>query len=455
MADKLSTYGHNFQVKVISSLLTDRIFLQQVSDILAPAYFESQANQWIVDTIKTYFVDYGSIPTLDVFKIKTQEESSDILKTSIIDNLREVFKYIESDDLDFVKEESLKFCKNQEIKKAIMDSVDLLKRGQYEDIKKRIDEAMKAGADKDIGYEYLTGIAERYTDNVRNTMPTCWPLINDLAGGGFGKGELVIFVAGPGGGKSTAMMNIGAHILKKGLRVVHYTMELTEAYVSQRYDAIITGIATQNLKYHIEDIETELKKIDGELIIKYYPTKTASVSSLKAHMDKLILQGKKPDIVIVDYADLLRGSGKAGRDALHQELENIYEDLRGLAGEYEVPVYTASQANRSSAESDIITGEQVASSFAKIMIGDFVISLARKVTDKIAGTGRWYVIKNRFGPDGLTLPSRLNMSNGRIDIFEESSIQGKETKKTMENGDEILRKSLATKFKEINGGSLG
>jgi replicative DNA helicase len=455
MADKLSTYGHNFQVKVISSLLTDRIFLQQVSDIMSPDYFESQANQWIVETIKTYFVDYGSIPTLDVFKIKTQEESSDILKTSIIDNLREVFKYVESDDLDFVKEESLKFCKNQEIKKAIMDSVDLLKRGQYEDIKKRIDEAMKAGADKDIGYEYLLGVAERYTDNVRNTMPTCWPLINDLAGGGFGKGELIIFVAGPGGGKSTAMMNIGAHILKKGLRVVHYTMELTEAYVSQRYDAVITGIATQNLKYHIEDIETELKKISGELIVKYYPTKTASVSSLKAHMDKLILQGKKPDIVIVDYADLLRGSGKAGRDALHQELENIYEDLRGLAGEYEVPVFTASQANRSSAESDIITGEQVASSFAKIMIGDFVISLSRKVTDKIAGTGRWYVIKNRFGPDGLTLPSRLNMSNGRIDIFEETSVQGKETKKTMENGDEILRKSLATKFKEINGGSLG
>ena len=201
MADKLSTYGHNFQVKVISSLLTDRIFLQQVSDIMSPAYFESQANQWIVDTIKTYFVEYGSIPTLDVFKIKTQEESSDILKTSIIDNLREVFKYIESDDLNFVKEESLKFCKNQEIKKAIMDSVDLLKRGQYEDIKKRIDEAMKAGADKDIGYEYLMGIAERYTTNVRNTMPTCWPLINDLAGGGFGKGELIIFVAGPGGGK--------------------------------------------------------------------------------------------------------------------------------------------------------------------------------------------------------------------------------------------------------------
>ena len=455
MGDKLSTYGHNFQIKVISALLTDRIFLQQVSDILSPDYFESQANQWVVELIKDYFIEYGSIPTLDVFKIKVQTESNDVLKASVIDNLKEVFKYIESDDLPFVKEESLKFCKNQEIKKAIVESVELLKKGHYDDIKKRIDAAMKAGADKDIGYEYLLDVATRYTDNVRNTMPTGWPLINDLAGGGFGKGELVIFVAGPGGGKSTAMMNIGAHILKKGMRVVHYTMELTEAYVSQRYDAVITGIATQNLKYHIEDIEHELKKITGELIIKYYPTKTASVSSLKAHLDKLILQGKKPDIVIVDYADLLRSNSKSGRDSLHQELENIYEDLRGLAGEYEVPVFTASQANRSSAESDIITGEQVASSFAKIMIGDFVISLSRKVTDKIAGTGRWYVIKNRFGPDGLTLPSRLNMSNGRIEIFEETSVQGKETKKEMDSGDVLLRKNLANKFKEINGGSLG
>lgn len=454
MIDKLSKYGYSFQIKIISSLLTDRIYLQQVTDILSPEYFESEANQWVVKTIKEYFLEYSQIPTLDVFKIKVQSESSDILKTSIIDNLKEVFKYLEADDLAFVKEESLQFCKNQEIKKAIMDSVDLLQRGQYDEIKKRVDAAMKAGADKDIGYEYLLNIKERYTDNVRNTVPTCWPLINDLAGGGFGKGELVIFVAGPGGGKSTAMMNIGAHLLKKGMRIVHYTMELTEAYVSQRYDAVITGIATQNLKYHIDDVEAELKNITGELIIKYYPTKTASVSSLKAHMDKLILQGKKPDIVIVDYADLLRSNAK-GRDSLHQELENIYEDLRGMAGEYEVPVFTASQANRSSAESDIITGDQVASSFAKIMIGDFVISLSRKVTDKIAGTGRWFVIKNRFGPDGLTLPSRLNMSNGRIDIFEETSIQGKETKKTMDNGEEILRKSLSQKFKEINGGSLG
>ncbi len=99
--------------------------------------------------------------------------------------------------------------------------------------------------------------------------------------------------------------------------------------------------------------------------------------------------------------------------------------------------------------------EQVAGAYAKIMIGDFVISLSRKVTDKISGTGRFYIIKNRFGPDGLTLPSKIDMSCGRMQIFEETSVQGTETKKTMQSSDDVLRKTLATKFKEINGGGLG
>lgn len=454
MSDKFN-YGYNFQVKTIAGLLTDRGFTQQVSDILLPEFFESEANQWVVNVVLKYFREYGSIPTLDVFKIKGQDIEREVLKTAITEALRDAYKYVESDDLDFVKEKVLDFCKNQCIKRAILDSVDLLRVGEYDNIKKAIDGAMKAGADRNIGYEFMQGIQARYTENVRQTNPTCWPLINDLAGGGFGKGELILFVAPPGIGKSTAMMNIGAHAVQKGLSVVHYTMELSEQYTAQRYDAIITGIATQNLKYHIDEVEEELKKrVTGKLTIKYYPTKTASVTTLKSHLDQMILLGNKPDMVVVDYADLLRGSSKS-REKLHEDLEIIYEELRGLAGEYEIPVFSASQSNRSSADSDIVTGDQIASSFAKIMVADFIISLSRKVTDKIAGTGRFFIIKNRFGPDGLTLPSKINMSNGRMDIFEENSVQGKETKKDMDTGETLLRKSLLNKYKEIAGDALG
>jgi hypothetical protein len=112
MSDKLSNFGYNFQIKIISSLLTDKAFLQQVSDILLPEFFESESNQWIVETTIKYFQDYATAPTLDVFKIKVQDIDRDVLKTAIIESLKDSYKFLESQDLDFVKEETVNFCKN-------------------------------------------------------------------------------------------------------------------------------------------------------------------------------------------------------------------------------------------------------------------------------------------------------------------------------------------------------
>jgi DnaB-like helicase C terminal domain len=252
---------------------------------------------------------------------------------------------------------------------------------------------------------------------------------------------------------SWGLINVGAHAVKHGLNVLHYTLELNEGYVGQRYDAVLTGIANQNLKYHLDEVANVVSKLKGNLTIKYYPTKTASCSTIRAHIEKMIMLGKKPDLVIVDYADLLRGA--VSRKEMRHELESIYEDLRGIAGEYEVPMFTASQANRSALEQDVIEADKISESYSKVMIADFVLSLSRKVTDKIAGTGRWHIIKNRFGPDGLTLPAKMNMSNGQIHIYEETSVQGKDTKKDMENGESLLRKSLSQKYKEISSDSLG
>ena len=444
MTDRLSSYGYAFQVKVITSLLTDKSFLQQIADIIDPKYFESDANNWIVDTILNYQKEYKSSPTLEVMKVKLEKVEHDVLKDQIIAHLKDAWKFTESEDLTYIKDQALDFCRNQEIKKAILSSVELLKNGQYEEIKATVDNALKAGADKDIGHEYMTSIEERYTEAVRHVQPTPWEVINELTDGGLGKGELGVMVAPAGIGKSWALMNIGADAVKKGKTVLHYTLELNEAYVGLRYDSVITGIANQNLKHYQEDIKEQLSKLNGELIIKHYPTKTISVMGLRSHVEKCIMQGKKPDVIIVDYADLLRGHGQEKR----HELEGIYEDLRGMAGEYEIPVWTASQANRSALEEDIIDASKISESYGKVMVADFVLSLSRKVQDKLAGTGRWHVIKNRFGPDGITLPSKMNTSNGQFNIYTDTSIQGQNTQKQMDNGDNLAKKLLARKYKE-------
>ena len=451
MTDKLSDYGWGFQVKVLAAMFTDRLFLQQISDIIRAEYFDSDANSWLLDIILTHFREYKTPPSKDVLKVKITEIENDILKATILEQLKDVFRFMESDDLTFVKDEILKFCKNQEIKQAIMDSVSLLKHGNFDEIKTKIDSAMKAGADTNIGLEYVTDVAARYNEAARHTITTGWDVIDDLMDGGLAPGELGVVMAPAGIGKSWLLINIGAHAVKAGKTVIHYTLELNENYVGQRYDSVLTGIPAQNLKNYREDIEAKMLTLKGDLIVKYYPTKSVGVMGLKAHIEKTMMLGKKPDLVIVDYGDLLKVNIKKDK---HEALEDLYEELRGMAGEYSIPVWTASQAGRSALEDDIIEADKIASSYGKVMVADFLMSLSRKVEDKMSGTGRGHVIKNRFGPDGITLPSKINTNNGQFQFFEPQTQQGKQTTQIMKTGENMVKKNLAQKFKDL-GGSLG
>ena len=409
MTDTFSKFGYSFQIKLIAALFKDRAFLQQICDILKPEFMESESNQWLIKVIIEYFDEYSSLPTLEVMKVKLDDVDNDVLKTTIIDTLKQVTKHFEAEDIEFIEKEALDFCKNQTLKAAIMESVNLLQLGEYDSIKDKIDTAMKAGAERDIGHEYNIDVDDRFAESTRKTVKTGWNVIDDLMDGGLGPGELGVFVAPAGIGKSWGLVNVAANAVKKSLNVIHYTLELSAPYVGLRFDSVFTGIAAQNLKYHVDEVKDCVEKLTGKLVVKYYPTKSATV--------------------------------------------NTIEDLRGLAGEYEIPVWTASQANRSALEDDVIGAEKIAESYSKIMTADFVISLSRKIEDKVAGTGRWHVIKNRFGPDGITFPSKMNTSNGQIHIFEGDSIQGKDAQKQMDNGEESKRKYLQNKFKELSEGS--
>jgi len=451
MTDKLSEYGWSFQIKVLAAMFVDRTFLQQIADIIQADYFESDANSWLLEVVLDHFREYKTPPSKDVLKVKVTEIDNDVLKTAILEQLKEVFRFMESDDLTFVKDEILKFCKNQEIKRAIMDSVNLLKMGNYDEIKSKIDGAMKAGADTDIGHEYKKDVVARYTESARDTISTGWDVIDDLMDGGLAAGELGVVMAPAGIGKSWMLINIGANAVKKGKTVIHYTLELNDNYVGQRYDSVVTGIAAQNLKNYTSDIEEKLETLSGELIIKYYPTKSTGVMGIKAHIEKTIMLGNKPDLIVIDYGDLLKVNTKKDK---HEALEELYEEMRGMAGEYNVPVWTASQAGRSALEDDVIEADKITSSYGKVMVADFLMSLSRKVEDKLSGTGRGHVIKNRFGPDGITLPSKINTNNGQFDFFEPQTSQGRQTTQTMKTGETLVKKNLAQKFKDL-GGSLG
>ena len=152
-------------------------------------------------------------------------------------------------------------------------------------------------------------------------------------------------------------------------------------------------------------------------------------------------------MILVDYADIMRDIGKSTE--MRHQLGNIYEDLRGLAGEMQIPIWTASQANRSALDEDVIDASKVAESYAKVMTADFVISVSRKIEDKIANTGRFHVIKNRFGPDGLTYPAKINTNIGKIELFESTSTQGKEVQSKIRSRDNQTKQMLSARYEDL------
>ena len=447
MSEKLTQFGTSFQSKIIASLLSDMKFIQTISDILNPSMFDSDSNKWLVKTIKDYYYEYKKQPTLEVIKYKIDEIDNDILKVGVVDKLREVWKNVEATDLEFVQSETLDFCKNQTLKGAILDSVELLENKDYDGIKSIIDEAMKAGTTRDLGHDYIPSLDLRLEESARTTVTTPWDVINDVMDGGLGAGELGVIVAPAGIGKSWTLQALGADTVRIGKTNIQYTLELNENYVGIRYDSIFSGVTTANIKYYKEDVKSKISKLPGKLLIKYFPTKAASVQTIGAHLKQIELSGTKPDMVIVDYADILMPTGNF-REKRHA-LGNIYEDLRGLAGELEIPIWTASQANRSALEEDVIGADKVAEDYSKVMTADFVMSMSRKVEDKIANTGRFHVIKNRFGIDGVTYPATINTNIGQVQIFEGSSQFGKDAQSKMDNSQEFLRKELANKYADM------
>jgi|TARA_B110000503_G_scaffold1054_1_gene1385 replicative DNA helicase len=410
---ELNKYGPAFQVKVIHSLLERKEFLTNIYDILDSSYFDNQAHKWIIDNILKYYHEYHTTPTPEVLKSEYEKVTNDVLKVSIREQLRDAYKTVATDS-EYIESEFASFCKNQQLKKALLNSVDLLKAEDYDSIRGLIDNALKAGMDKNIGHEYLKDIETRYRQEQRITIPTPWKEFNDILQGGLGNGDFGLIFGGPGAGKSWGLVALAGHAVKLGYNVVYYTLELGEDYVGRRFDAYFTQIPANEVMYHKDVIQETMDKLPGNLIIKEFAPGKAGISSVESHITKCGDLGTKPDLVVIDYVDLLR-SNKTNRER-KDEIDDIYTSTKGLARELDIPIWSASQVNRQGAQDDIIEGHKAAGSYDKMMITDFCASISRKAKDKQTGVGRFHIMKNRYGMDGLTFGTLINIAIGKFEM---------------------------------------
>jgi len=438
-------------MKVISSLLTHKEFLQNINDVLSDEYFANPAHKWIINEIIKYYEKYHTTISLDILKVEMKKLDNEVLKVSVKEQLREAYK-ADIDDLQYVQEEFSTFCKNQQLKRALLNSVDLLKAGDYDSIKYMIESAMKAGQDKNIGHEYKRDTESRYREDHRKIVPTPWEPVNELIQGGLGNGDLGLIFGNPGGGKSWTLVALGGFAIQMGYNVIHYTLELSEAYTGRRYDAFFTGMPVDQLDKHKDKVEAASAELPGELIIREFAMGKTTMSTIESHIQKVKDLGIEPDLIIIDYIDLL-STRKRNVDR-KGEIDDIYTSTKGLARELNIPIWSVSQVNRAGAKDNVIEGDKAAGSYDKMMITDVSLSLSRKKEDKVNGTGRLHFMKNRYGMDGLTFEVDVNTSNGHIIIGnqyddEADTVQPK-SKQSNDNFDDLDRQMLSHKFFELN-----
>ena len=444
-----SKFGKPFQESLVQLIVEQRVFADQIEEVLDINFLEFKYLRALVRKIFEYKQKYKTHPSyqnlVTIFKTEFDEEN-DILKNQIKDYIIRINKS-EVDGEEYIKDTALDFCRKQKLKEAMVKSIGLLQQSSFDEISSVINNALRLGSDNEQGYEWISDFEERFKVRARNPISTGWTEMDKISKKGLGKGELGVVIAPTGAGKSMVLAHLGAQALQAGYNVIHYTLELLDTVVAGRYDSCITGIELNDLLDKKDEIYEQIKDIDGKLIIKEYPTKTASVKTLRNHLEKIRKRGGEIDMIIVDYADLLKPTSNYREK--RTELESIYEELRSLAYEFSCPVWTASQTNRSGLDAEVITMNSISEAFSKCFVADFIFSVSRTIMDKAKNGGRVFIAKNRNGPDGIVFPIFMDTSNVKIDVLPKSKLEDNTT--PVKNNRGLLREKYIKYMTENNG----
>jgi len=429
-ADNFAKFGESFQQSLARIILEDRSFSDQIGEVLDYSFFEMEYLSIFVRMVYDYKHRYKVHPSKTIAEtlLKTELDDENELTQKTIWKFWEDMVLPEALDRkndEYIKENSLDFARKMKVKDAMLKSIDLLQKVKFDEIQKIISDSLKAGAPADLGHLYIEDFEARYEENMRRAVSTGWPLIDQIMQGGLGEGELGAFIAATGVGKSFCLVQVGAAALQTlpaKKTVVHYTLELSDKIIGKRYDSLLSGFALDSLDHLKDDVFEKIKEMKNNLVIKHYNPNTASLITLENHLNRLTQMGHDIGMIIVDYADKLKPIEK--RSERYMELEDTYEQLRGLAHDMKVPAWTASQSNRSGQYAELLTLESIAGAYAKAMPSDFIMTISRTLDECANNTGKSLIAKNRFGESNNVFPMFIDLAHSRLDVLSDDGVNG-------------------------------
>lgn len=423
--DKLTYLGYDYQIRLVTQLLTDKSFANTIVDILSPNYFEDVWLKQIVVIIKDAKAKYEIIPDISSLESRLLEIiRNDVEKKQMIAILRKI-KEGDLNDTLWIQDMAMKFCKQQELKKSIIEINKIISLGditRYEECETILRKALEKGDNKDDGMEIFDDIKNVLVNDFRKPIRTGINGLDDIMDGGLSKGELAVILAPFGVGKTTMITKLANTAMTDGYNVLQIFFEDNPKVIQRKHLSCWSQIDLNSLSINedkILEMVDEIKmKTKGNLRLKKFSSDGTTIPIIRQYIRKLISSGFRPDIVLLDYIDCVEPSRKfddvnAGEGSVMRQFETMLSEL-DIAG------WTAVQGNRSSISADVVEAHQMGGSIKKGQIGHFIVSIAKTLDQKENATATMAILKSRFGKDGIIFPD-IVFDNARIQIDMNSS----------------------------------
>jgi replicative DNA helicase len=417
--------GNNFQIQLLNQIILDKDFSHSIIEVIENNYFENKYFKIIIQMIKEYHKKYDATPTFDtleqVAKSELQQETA--IKV-VLDTIKKI-KDITIEGADFVQEKALKFCKQQELQKVMKKAQKIIDGGEFENydtLEELVREALLVGSKDTSAMDVFSNLDQVLEDDYRHPIPMGIPGIDRLLKGGLAKGEIGVILAPTGVGKSTILTKISNHAFNLGFNVLQVFFEDNPKVIQRKHFTLWTKIHPDELSEKKEEVMNKVKEIENtmpnHLILKKEPSDTKTMMQIKNEIRKMVADGIKIDMIVLDYIDCVVPDKNLGDEWKSEG--SVMRAFEAMCHEMNIVGWTATQGNRSSISSEVVTTDQMGGSIKKAQVGHVIISVAKTLQQKEMKLATIAITKSRIGDDGVVFEN-CKFDNAMIDIDTEST----------------------------------
>ena len=418
--------GNTFQLQLLNQIILDKDFSHSIIDVIENNYFENKYFKIITQMIREYYTKYDHTPSFETLEQITKSElQQEIASKIVLDTIKKI-KDAPIDGVAFVQEKALKFCKQQELQKVMTKAQKIIDGGEFENydaLEEMVRGALQVGAKDTSSMDVFSNIDQVLDDDYRHPIPMGIPGIDRLLKGGLAKGEIGVILAPTGVGKSTILTKIANHAFNLGNNVLQIFFEDNPKVIQRKHYTLWTKIHPDELSEKRDEVIKKVKDIEesmpNKLIMNKLPSDTVTMSQIKNQIRKMVADGNKIDMVLLDYIDCVVPDKNLGDEWKSEG--SVMRAFEAMCHEMDLVGWTATQGNRSSISSEVVTTDQMGGSIKKAQVGHVIITVAKTLQQKEMKLATIAITKSRVGDDGVVFEN-CKFDNAMLDIDTDSSM---------------------------------